>query len=140
VTKRKTPDDLNPFRLAADQVAHLRNESRPTTPRPLKRQSGLFLKGPVPWLWLSRAGQLPGKALHVAVVVHLLAGMRRGGPVSLSGARLCELGVGRHAAYRALRHLEEAGLVAVQRRRGRQPVVTIVAPETDEGRRGDPAS
>ena len=116
--------------------------STPVTraPRRLTRQSGMFLKGPIPWPWLSRAGQLPGKALHVAVVVHLLAGMRRGGPVSLSGARLRELGVGRHAAYRALQHLEKAGLVDVQRHRDRQPVVTVLPTEADQGRRDGPAS
>lgn len=139
MTNRKAPDDLTLFRLPADQAAHLQHKSRTSAPRRLTRQSGMFLKGPVTWLWLSRAGQLPGKVLHVAVVVHLLAGMRRGGPVSLSRARLRELGVDRHAAYRALRRLEEAGLVAVQRRRGRQPVVTILASETDQGRRHAPA-
>jgi hypothetical protein len=37
------------------------------------------------------------------------------------------LGVLRHAAYRALRNLQKAGLIEVQRHVGRLPVVTILA-------------
>ena len=37
-----------------------------------------------------------------------------------------DMGLDRHAAYRALNALEGAGLIAVQRHRGRCPIVTIL--------------
>lgn len=39
---------------------------------------------------------------------------------------LTELGLSRHAAYRELTALEEEGLVAVTRRTGRKPLVTVI--------------
>jgi hypothetical protein len=50
------------------------------------------------------------------------------------------LGVLRHAAYRALRNLQKAGLIEVQRQVGRLPIVTIltaVEGNTNETERGD---
>jgi hypothetical protein len=84
-----------------------------------------FLKGPVPWTWLSRAGQLPGKALHVGIALWHLAGLNRSGRLALSGSLLRQMGVKRVASYRALTALEQAGLVSVERCVGRQPIVTI---------------
>lgn len=117
--------ELDVYRLTDGHTKSTeRGKGRPAT-RTHVRREGLFVRGPVPWTWMAAAARLPGRALHVAMALRLLAGMRQGGPVSLSGARLRELGVGRHAGYRALCSLEQAGLVAVVRRRGRQPVVTI---------------
>ena len=36
---------------------------------PRHRQGEKFLKGPIPWDWLTKAAQLPGHALHVALVL-----------------------------------------------------------------------
>ncbi len=118
-------DNLVAFRLTS--VPQLpRRLPCATARRARSRPSGLFVKGPIDWPWLTAAARLPGKALHVAMTLRLLAGMQAAGPVALSSARLQEAGVDRHAAYRALRNLEQAGLVAVVRHRGRQPRVTIL--------------
>ena len=85
---------------------------------PRKPGGEFFLKGPVPMSWLSSAGHLPGRALHVGVVLWMLAGMRRTGSVVLAPSRLREMGVSRHAAHRALRRLEAAVLVSIERVRG----------------------
>jgi hypothetical protein len=85
-----------------------------------------FLKGPVPWFWLSQAAVLPGRALHVGIALWLLAGMRKSATVSLSRRVLNDLGVSRHSGYRALKLLEGARLVAVSRRRGRLSRVTLL--------------
>ena len=93
-------------------------------PRP--KQGERFLRGPIPLPWLSRAARLPGKALHVAIAVYYLAGLKRRRTVALSGKVSAELGVDRHSKYRALKWLEEAGLVRVKRHPGRNPLVTIL--------------
>lgn len=85
-----------------------------------------FLRGPIPWAWLVLAAKQPGKALHVAVVLWLWAGIRRSSSGPLSSFRLRALGVSRFAGYRALRSLELAGLVTVERHRGRNPIVTLL--------------
>ena len=117
--------DLDAFRLTEDQAKTEAAKSRSRTPRRRASRREFFIRGPIPWPWIAAAARLPGKALHVATTLCLLAGMQRGGPVSLSSARLREAGVSRYSAYRALLALEKAGLAEVVRRRGQQPVVTL---------------
>jgi hypothetical protein len=92
---------------------------------PRHRQGEKFLKGPIPWGWLTAAAKLPGHAFHVGIATWHLSFMKGSRTVALSGKLLEDLGVSRYAGYRALTALEEAGLVSVQRHRGRNPIVTI---------------
>jgi hypothetical protein len=85
-----------------------------------------FLKGPIPWIWLSKAAQQPGKALHVAIVIWFLAGINKNRSIKLSNKILREFGVKRHSGYRGLRTLESIGLISVKRQRGRNSIVTIL--------------
>lgn len=103
-------------------------ELRVERPLPVggRRSAVLFLKGPIDWPWIERCARLPGKALHVGMVIRLLSGMKRSKTVRLAPKFLRGVGVKRHAAYRALRGLECAELVAVKRRRGAAPLVTVV--------------
>lgn len=99
-------------------------EKRPPRHRPGER----FLKGPVPWRWVEAAARLPGKALAVGLAAWREAGCRRARSVPLN---LSALAVPRRTAQRGLDALEGAGLVAVDRRRGRPPLVTLLdAPPT----------
>lgn len=66
---------------------------------------------------------LPGRALHVAIWLHLWAGILKSNVVPVSLSRVP--GVPRMTAARGLAALERARLVSVDRRLGRQPVVTI---------------
>ena len=88
------------------------------------RAHELFLKGPVPWL--SAAARLPGRALHVAVGIRLLVGMKKTNRIALSVSWLAELGLSRHAVFRGLKALEGRGLVSVDRHLGRKPMVTVI--------------
>ena len=90
------------------------------------RQTRRFLRGPIPWEWLCRASCLPGAALAVAVALWHLVGIKRAKTIGLGNALVTELGVQRHAKYRALAALESAGLVRVDRHTGRNPVVTLI--------------
>jgi hypothetical protein len=87
---------------------------------------GRFLRGPIPWTWLVEAGKLPGRALHLAMVIWHLEGFQRTGTVKLKPSLCRELGIDRHASYRALKELEHAGLVSVVHKRGAAAVVTLI--------------
>jgi hypothetical protein len=90
------------------------------------RQPERFLKGPVPMSWLAAAARLPGKALAVGLALWRLAGATKSQTILLSTTEVALLGVDRNAKSRALRMLEMAGLISVERRPGRLPRVTIL--------------
>jgi DNA-binding transcriptional ArsR family regulator len=115
--------DLNALRMVSLY------ESRPPAPPagPFKPRRGeYFLKGPIPWPWLIRAAAARGKALHIAIALWFRVGLTRKREVRLSLTRVQELGISRSAASRGLNALEDAGLVTVVRRPGRNPVVTLL--------------
>lgn len=97
------------------------------------RQTGKFLRGPVPWRYLTRAAALPGKCLHLAVILWQRRGQERVNTVTLSSRAAREFGVKWQSARRALRNLEGAGLVRVHRTAGKAPRVEILV-----GKGGDP--
>ena len=102
--------------------------ARPSKP-PRHRQGEAFLKGPIPMAWLALAARLPGRALHMGLILWYWAGItkRRVVAPSLSRAER-EFGVSRTALARGLAALEHADLVSVDRRAGRKPVVTLLDP------------
>ena len=104
-------------------------------PRP--GPGGKFLKGPIPWPWLSQAGRLQGHALHVGIALWFLAGLKKVGTVTLSSSVLEDLGVSRFSGYRALQALESAGLISVDRHTGRNPLVTILNGWKNNGAEGN---
>lgn len=72
---------------------------------------------------------LPGKALAIYLVVVLRSRLERSPTVPLTSAFLARFGLSPREKARALQHLEDAGLIAVERRPRRNPVVTL--PEKD---------
>jgi hypothetical protein len=118
-------DQLNLEKYAfqpGDPIPAARPQERLPRPKP----AGRFLKGPVCWDWLAAAARLPGRALHVALVVQFLAGFSKTRTVALSSDELRRSGVSRTTAYRALKALEARKLVAVDRNRGKLPIITII--------------
>ena len=112
------------MKMPADNQGELfSNNSRVSPLKPVPGEH--FLKGPISWLWLSQAARLSGKSLQVALQICYWRGIRRSDRFPLSVSSLEHLGVSRSSAYRALHALEEAGLIAVERHRGRRPIVTI---------------
>jgi hypothetical protein len=94
---------------------------------------GKFLAGPIPLEWLGRASRLPGKALATGLAIWFLSGLRKGerGGLKLTSATLEHFHVNRHAKSRALRALESAGLISIQRNGKKNPVVTILGVRPD---------
>ncbi|WP_175976586.1 hypothetical protein [Burkholderia sp. BCC1047] len=76
--------------------------------------------------WIGRAACLPGKTLHVALALQYLAGLQKTHTVKLGAKALAVLGVARDAKYEALDRLQQAGLITVERTRGRAPIVTML--------------
>lgn len=91
-----------------------------------KRINGKFLKGPISVELLSKITILPGKSLHLMIVIWILDTIHNGETFKLSMALLRKLNVGRNAAYRALECLENAGIITVDRLSGRLPLVTLI--------------
>ncbi len=118
--------DSNRLRLASTMRSF--DKAKPSVPR--HRGGELFVRGPIPWAWLKAAARLPGRGLHVGIVLWLESGLRKSAVVALSQQRLHELGVERHAGYRGLSSLEQADLVDVRRHPGRLSVVTLRRPAT----------
>lgn len=85
-----------------------------------------FLKGPISMDWLSRAAQLPGKALHVAVAIQYLAGMNKGKPFKLTAKALAMVGVSDDATGDGLKRLEAAGLIHVARMQGQRADIRVL--------------
>ena len=97
-----------------------------------------FLRGPIPLDWLSAAARLPGRTLHAGVAIWLEAGFRDSPVVPLSNVAGHQFGLDRNSKYRALSWLEQAGLITVERKPGRSPLITIQGlPPTDNGDRAD---
>jgi hypothetical protein len=94
---------------------------------------GKFILGPIPVAWLCQAAKLGVKALLVGMALWHLRGLRKADTFLVSNLMLEEWGVLADAKSRALRKLEAAGLVKVDRRRKRSPLVTLclsVAPSS----------
>ncbi len=116
--------DIDRMRLTS--TTHAFDKPEPSAPR--HRGGKLFVRGPIPWAWLKTAARLPGRALHVGIVLWLESGLRTSAIVALSQQHLRDLGVDRYAGYRGLSRLEQADLVDVQRHPGRLSVVTLRRP------------
>lgn len=128
-----TPDPPEPELIGraltdADLSCLKRSCIRARLPRPAKGEQ--YLGGPVPLAWLSRAAELSGKALHLGIALWFAAIRSRGKnpAVVLSEALAERFGLrSRTTRARALAVLSGAGLVTVENRTGRAPLVTILA-------------
>ena len=79
----------------------------------------------MPFGWVTSACALPGRSLHVALAIWDLVSLNKSPTIALTQKHLALFSVKRHTAYRALKHLEKAGLVTVERKPGRAPRVTV---------------
>ena len=102
------------------------NKILATKPSKLRRrQTGKFLRGPVPLAWLARAAAMPGKSLAVGLALWFEHGITGRKEIVAGRGLLSQLNVGRKAGYRAISSLEAAALVTVERRRGHCPRVKL---------------
>jgi len=85
-----------------------------------------FVRGPINAEWIEQAACLPGRALHVAVLIRYLDGFDMTGTVKLKPSARNRYGMDRLSCMRGLDQLEVAGLISVLRKRGSSPVATIM--------------
>jgi hypothetical protein len=128
----RTPDPFDPDTLRAPSVDLVSLCNRPSKRPPRHRNGEAFLKGPIPWLWLERACRLPGKALHVAMLLWKEAGCTNNRTVALCLARPAALGMHPDTASRALRALAAAALVSIRHRPGKALEVTLLDAHADK--------
>lgn len=115
------PIDLEQFRARRGVEPQPAKRQRP----PRHRSGEWFLKGPIPGAWLTRAAVLSYRALRVGLAIWYLVGLKKCRAVKPTWETWKRFGLSRDAARHGLAALEGAGLVSVDRHRGRCPVVTI---------------
>jgi hypothetical protein len=111
-------DDIAAFRLPPEML-----RERRITPKQIAKRRLHWVKFPMSWFE-------PMKDAHrktFLVVLHLLYlhWRGKGEPIKLTNGMLEENGVSRQAKRRALAYLERRGLITVERRPKRSPIVTI---------------
>ena len=84
-----------------------------------------FVKVPLWWITEATKATRTPKALVCIELLHK-AWKTRSQTFSLPNGRLRKLGISREIKRRTLRELEAAGLITVERRHGKNPLVTMV--------------
>ncbi len=85
------------------------------------------LRGPIPFEWWRSATQLGGTTLRAGAVCWTVAGWERSPEFVLELGEWSELGLTRFTIARGLDRLDGAGLISVEKRPGRSPVVRLEA-------------
>ena len=96
--------------------------------RPIKRQSKAqepYVRT-IPLPWIQQAFRLPGKSLHVGIVLWYLAGVSKSLTVKLTRSWLRRFGLHPETGRRGLHALERAKLVHVERSGKKSPWVTLL--------------
>ena len=115
------PFDLDEFTLTDEQV----RERLASVPRKVQKRRQHFVR--VPWTWVEPLAD----AHHIAtyrVALHLLyQHWKTGGQtIALANGSLAMEGVTRRRKWEALGELERLGLITVDRRPRRSPLVTVL--------------
>jgi DNA-binding transcriptional ArsR family regulator len=105
---------------------------KPRKGRRIVGVAGRFIKGPIDVAWLMQARKLGVTAYHVGLSLWFLSGLKHSDIFLVSNLIMQEWGVSSDAKSRALRTLEKAGLIAVERRGKRSPRVTLLVRQTRE--------
>jgi DNA-binding transcriptional ArsR family regulator len=122
-----------PSCLRLDQARVRRSHSGPgpgRQPAPIRDK---FIAGPIDVSWVCQASCLGVKALLVGLALWHVKGLRRSNSFIFSNLMVEEWKIGPDAKHRALRKLEQAGLITVERQGKRSPRVTLVVGNTSKG-------
>lgn len=123
--------DLEAFRI---EDRPLPESERPRTSkpglktRPTNRLACRFVKGPIKLPWLLKAAALSGKSpLLLALALHFQAGLTKSkSDIRLTSKLKNEFSLRERTARNAVKNLEAAGLIAVERKAGQCLSVTIL--------------
>jgi hypothetical protein len=109
------PFDIEKLRLPPDQVT--------LTPRKILKRRQHFIQ--VPFTWLERLKGASGQAYAMALHLLYLHWKAKGGPVKLANGMLKIDGISRASKWRTLVELERRGLISIERRPKKSPLVSI---------------
>ena len=90
------------------------------------KKSEPFLKGPIPLVWITKVSTLPGKAFQTALAILWLTDMAGGGPIKLSRQAMQRFSLSADAARDAVKRLEAAKIITVERNAGQKHSITLV--------------
>ena len=114
-----TPYDPDNLRLRADQTP----ERLAVVPSKIQKRRLHFVQ--VPWDWFEALNGATGQTYRLAMYLLYLHWKNGGEPIKLANGMLRNDGVSRQSKWRALADLERRGLLSVERRRRRSPVVQL---------------
>lgn len=132
-------DPFDPAYLALPEADLAQDIAHPTgLQRPKTRKEWFFRPRKIPGSWYEAAAQLPSSAFRAGLALWHLSTIAKANTVKVSGVWLKRFGVPHRSRHRALQTLEAAGLIRVERKRGRCPIVEILPapnlpPITEEG-------
>jgi hypothetical protein len=112
-----------------DQYADLKRhrievqEVQAIEPRKIQKRRGHFIKFPM--LWRERLSDAHGKTWALAADLLYLHWKDNGEPIKLANGMLAIDGISRWSKYRSLKALEQLGLISVERRERRSPIVRL---------------
>lgn len=128
--------DLNAYSASDTDIAghyqrrpKRKSKVRRTIELPKAKIGGKFIKGPIPMDWLRVAAGCGQRAEAVAILLWYAAGWQKTNPAKLTPAILSELNVHPKTSKRCLQRMAEVGLVDVEFKRGRSPLVTLLDPK-----------
>jgi hypothetical protein len=114
-------DDSDPFDL--EKIRLQPEQFRTITPRKIAKRREHFIM--VPFYWLERLNGASGKDHSVALHLRYLHWKNNHRPFTLANGMLKIDGISRASKWRALAELERRGLISIERRRRKSPVITV---------------
>ena len=90
-----------------------------------KQETKFFLHPKIEMLWVEKAAQLGIQALMVGILLHFRSVWSGRNSVTLPKELLDKFHISRGVKQRALRSLEEAGLVSIVQETGHSPLITL---------------
>jgi hypothetical protein len=113
------PFDLETLQLTDDQIRVLN-----VTPRKIRKRRAHFIT--VPFTWLERLQDAPGQTYRLALLLLYRHWQGGGKAIQLANGMLAIDGIPATSKKRALLDLERRGLVRVERRKKKSPVVRVL--------------
>jgi hypothetical protein len=110
------PFDLKGLVLPRERLA--------VVPRKTQKRRQHFVK--VPWIWIERLNKSPGNTYRVALYVLYEHWKHSGKAFLLPNGMLAADGVTRFSKWRALGELEKLGLIRIERRQRKSPILTVI--------------
>ena len=115
-------DDID-HRFDPDRLRINPDEMRAVTPKKIRERRNHFAM--MPWPWMERLVGASGQTFRVAWYLLYLYWKGNGKPIKLPNGMLKMDGVNRQAKWRSLGDLERRGLITVERRRRRSPIIRL---------------